>query len=691
MASEEEIRLQRENNDLLKQQNELLKQRVGINGDIVDGVRDNSNVLRDQLRLIKFQYYEKQQLRNITNSINKISLEAFQLTEAELATSKGRNDVEKRLEVLRKANIGLSSLENKIVSDKSELAQNINETIKNQILETQRLTRELQTQLELSSLISDNYGVKTLGALSEIVKKIPGLSALSGPFEEAQEAAAEAVISGNDKRKEALKSRFKELRKEGMTAEKAISQARKETLGIGTSSMAALKAGFKSLGPVIKTSLGPLALLAEAVRTVISIDRETGQLAKSLNLTYNESNLLRRELTSAANASGELFATTKGLQESLIAINQTLGTNVMLNQQDLITFTKLREQAGLTNEELVGIQAISLATGQSLEQITGEFLAQAKISGARAGAALNEKDILKDIQNISAATTLSFSKNPKLIADAVSTARALGLELSQIESLADSFLDFESSISAELEAQVLTGRQLNLNQARFAALNNDLATVAEEVSKQIGNSADFANMNRIQQEAIAKSVGMSREDLAKTLFLQEQLAGASGEEAKRREQLFNKRVEEIGLAQAQAELAREGFEGLENQASMADRLNAIMNKLRDTFVTLVEPLIPVLDLFTSIAKIVGYIMKVISPILKVATAPLSAISDIAQGDFEFSGTRAQLNSLADDFGGSNETRQRENATNETNTLLRQLIQQNDKKPELSPVGLYQVQ
>ena len=363
----------------------------------------------------------------------------------------------------------------------------------------------------------------------------------------------------------------------------------------------------------------------------------------------------------------------------------------MLNQQDLITFTKLREQAGLTNEELVGIQAISLATGQSLEQITGEFLAQAKISSARAGVALNEKNILKDIQNISSATTLSFGKNPKLIADAVSTARALGLELSQIESLADSFLDFESSISAELEAQVLTGRQLNLNQARFAALNNDLATVAEEVSKQIGNSADFSNMNRIQQEAIAKSVGMSREDLAKTLFLQEQLVGASGEEAKRREQLFNKRVEEIGLAQAQAELAKEGFEGLENQASMADRLNAVMNKLRDTFVTLVEPLIPVLDAFMSIAKLVGYIMKFISPILKVATTPISAISDIAQGDFEFKGTRAQLNSLADDFGGRNETRQRENNTNETNALLKQLVQQNNKKPEISPVGLYQVQ
>lgn len=680
MASQEEINLQRENNDLLRQQNELLKQRVGIDGEVVDRVRDGSNVLRDQLKLIKFQYYEKSQLRNITNSINKISLEAFQLTESELATSKGRNEIAKRLEVLSKSKIALSSLDGKIITENSELQKDINQSIRDQILEAERLTNELQEQEQISQTISDNFGVKTLGGLSEIVKKIPGLSALSGPFEEAQAAASEAVIKERS-------NLIDKLVKKGMTTEEAQKQITKQ----GTSSIVALKAGFKSLGPVIKKSLGPLALLAEAVRTVISIDKQTGQLAKSLNLSYNESNQLRRELSSAANASGELFATTQGLQESLLAINQTLGTNVMLNQEDLITFTKLREQAGLTNEELVGIQAISFATGQSLEEITGELLAQAKISSNRAGVALNEKNLLKDIQNISAATTLSLGKNPRLIADAAMTAKALGLELFKVESIADSFLDFESSISSELEAQVLTGRQLNFNAARFAALNNDLATVAKEVTKQVGDSADFANMNRIQQEAIAKSVNMSREDLAKTLFLQEQLTGSSGEEAKRREQLFNKRVEEIGLAQAQAELAKEGFEGLENQASMADRLNATMNKLRDVFISLVEPLIPVLDIFMSISKIVGQIMKFVSPILKVATAPLSAISDIAQGDFEFKGTKKQLNSLGEGFGNRNEIQQRENNTNETNALLKKLVMQNERKQELSPVGLYQIQ
>jgi hypothetical protein len=62
---------------------------------------------------------------------------------------------------------------------------------------------------------------------------------------------------------------------------------------------------------------------------------------------------------------------------------------------------------------------------------------------------------------------------------------------------------------------------------------------------------EFGKMNRIQQDAIAKSVGMSREDLAKTLYVQEQLKGVSGEQAAEQEALLNARIAEVGLAQAQ--------------------------------------------------------------------------------------------------------------------------------------------
>ena len=69
--------------------------------------------------------------------------------------------------------------------------------------------------------------------------------------------------------------------------------------------------------------------------------------------------------------------------------------------------------------------------------------------------------------------------------------------------MSSSLLDFESSISSEMEAEMLTGKSLNLERARLLALNGDAAGAAAEMAKQIGSAKDFTKLNVIQQEALA--------------------------------------------------------------------------------------------------------------------------------------------------------------------------------------------
>jgi hypothetical protein len=334
-----------------------------------------------------------------------------------------------------------------------------------------------------------------------------------------------------------------------------------------------------------------------------------------MNMTFKEANKLRLELNTIANESGDNFVTTKGLQETLTAINGTLGTNVMLNEENLKTFTKLRKVAGLTNDELMGVQSIVNATGGDLEDATGEILAQAKISSTRLGVALNEKEVLKSIKDVSAATTLSLGKNPGLIADAVATAKSLGFELSKIEQISSSLLQFESSIEAELEAELLLGKSINLEKARQFALDNNLAGVAREISAQMGSAADFGEMNRLQQEAIAKAMGMNRDELAKTLFVQEQLLTVSGKDAKLRERRINSLIEEKGLAEAQRILADEGIEGLEAQASLGEQFNQSIEKLKELFVSLTPVILKIGTALIPILEKVGKLLEIAAPII----------------------------------------------------------------------------
>ena len=163
-------------------------------------------------------------------------------------------------------------------------------------------------------------------------------------------------------------------------------------------------------------------------------------------------------------------------------------------------------------------------------------------------------------------------------------------------------------ISAELEAELLTGRDLNLEQARLYAINNDMEGLSRELAKNFGTAAEFSKMNRLQQEAAAKAVGMSREELATTLTDQEALKGLSGKQAEDAKAALDA-ARARGMSDK--EIAEAGIDNLMKQQSVQERLNASVEKLKEIFISIAEP-----------------IMQIISPIVDILTPALSMISGV---------------------------------------------------------------
>ena len=607
-----------------KERLRIEKDRLATDKNILSNQIDIDNVIKDQTKQLKFQKAEKSAILRATNSITRISENLSSLTKDELIDQKAlkklsqdKIKIDKNINLLKQTQAKLQSetsgLTEAQIRSNVELAESIDDQINNAI----QLKVELGLVNNITENISKAKGVRIFDGVEKVLDKVPLLSGLAPSFGAAASEARD--IAADLEKKKFGVDKFEKLVEEGMKVEDAL-----EAAGITTDDLAddakgafsqaaidsaSMKAAMKSISNSLLKSIGPLAMLMKLVEALVAGDKAAAEMAKSMNISYTEALAMRKELRDASIDSMSLFVNTRGMAESMAAINQSLGTNVMLSTDMLIQMTEMREMAGFTNEELAGIAAISLATGKSMNDITGEFMAQAQISAQQNGVLLNEKDLLKDIGKVSAATTLSFAKNPKLIAEAVATAKSLGMELSKVEGIADSMLDFESSITNELEAELLLNKDINLEKARQAALNNDLATVAKEISDQIGSSAEFSEMNRIQQEALAKSVGMNRDDLAETLFIQEQIAGATGEQAKKDEAIIQQRIKAVGLAQAQKELAQDGIEGLRQQASMADRLNAALDKLLSVFEMLAEPLLAVFDILSPILDGIGKIVK----------------------------------------------------------------------------------
>ena len=592
-------------------------------------VQGNINFLKKQsLEIDKQQAFLNQRIQTLKGLERKV------LEEANKAEREGNLEKATNLKS-RVTNLGIEA---KTYQAQFENNNAIQDSLNEQVDLSNKLLNELEQVETVSKAIANDGFLSIFNTLKDVVNLIPGLRNLLPGFDQAAESYREALIlqkdMGLDNKQRSLLDKNLEAYKKGTKQPggldktfmgdlpKELQDQLKDKNGETLTGTAAL-ARMKKLGLTFTSPLNAAMtalqgfmkkfLFLQFLNAMVKADKVAGDLAKSMNVTYQEGVQIQDNLNSIANTTNSVFVTSEKLAQTQMFFNKELGTSVMLTDEQLVTMTKLREAAGFTNEELAGIAKISITTGKEAEKITGEVLAQARISSTRLGVVVNERDIVKEISKVSAATTLSLGKSGEAIADAVTTAKALGLELSKVEAISGSILQFESSIEDELSAELLIGKELNLDKARQAALNNDLATVAEEIAKQAGTAAEFGKMNRIQQEALAKAVGMNREELAQTLYVQEQLAGVSGEEAKRREKILNARIAEVGLAQAQQEMAEEGFETLEHQASVTQQITALTEKLSEVFVAIAPAVLAIADalmlVLTPIARIVGFVTQ----------------------------------------------------------------------------------
>ena len=174
-----------------------------------------------------------------------------------------------------------------------------------------------------------------------------------------------------------------------------------------------------------------------------------------------------------------------------------------------------------------GISGASIETNINTLEAWGNL---AKAEG------VSSKLVLDDI----ASSTAEFSRYAKEGGDniikAATAAAKLGLELSDAAKIADSLLRIEDSISNEMEAEMLIGKQLNLDKARELALAGDLEGVMNEV-KNIGVSqAEWSEMNVVQRDALAKSVGISVADMGKMLAGEKTSAMVAKDKAEKEEE-----------------------------------------------------------------------------------------------------------------------------------------------------------
>ena len=417
----------------------------------------------------------------------------------------------------------------------------------------------------------------------------------------------------------------------------ALDAAEKKGGGVKGFGAAIGSLGKQSLSGLLNSSNLILGAFTMIGKTIMDMDKGAGAFAKDMNITYSEALKVREEMTTMAVASGDVGLSATKLLKTTSQVAGALGTNAQLNEKDLKTMTKLTNQAGFTADELMNIQKLSLANGKSLEDNTKEILGGAKEYARRNKIAVNEKTILKEVNNMSASLKLSLGGSGDAMARSAVQAKQFGINLKQAESIANSLLDFESSIESELSAELITGKSLNLEKARGLALAGKSTEAAAAMLEQVGSSAEFGDMNVLQQQEIAKAMGMQKDELAASLIESEALAAMSAKEGESALQAYD-RLKASGKTEKEIVkiLGEKAAKNLEAQSNQS-KFNASIEKLKDIFVQVGDVLMPIFDVLGTIAEV----------IIPVITMAFSGLGKILSGSFEdLSGWETVLGSIA---------------------------------------------
>ena len=520
--------------------------------------------------------------------------------------------------------MGIYTIQEKSLNAIISLKQKSNEENKQDASTQAKIIEKTE---ELQSAIGETKFGAVFDGLESGIKKIPGGAALS-------------KVLGFDT--------FKKNIQENVG---------KSLTGIATGFQGGMVSGMKASGQAVMgfgkaLLMGPqavifglLAAVGALVGLFLSLDGGVSEVQKELGGTKKEALAAHEAAHDMASEMGLVGVNTEQVVKGMKTVSNVMGGIDVKKMMQIPSMAKtvqdatlLGEKFGLAEDEIANVHSLSIMSGKSMATLSGEAI---KV----AGGVMSSKNAVKLLAGISKEVAVAFRGTTKELIAAAAKAKLLGTDLKAIQNSGMGMLDIESSLSKEMEARVLLGRNINLDNARAAALNGDVATLQEEILKNAGSLDQFQKSGPLKQKALADAMNMTVEEMTtmltkaeemKTLGLgkqlQENLANATAE---KRSEIYKTQAEKL-KAQGDDKAAQLALEkaAQEEQASAAEKFGDIMTKVKEVLTKLATPILEMVHGLLEGASAGGGMMEVFDDIVhsvKPIVTILVGISKIILG------------------------------------------------------------
>jgi len=413
-----------------------------------------------------------------------------------------------------------------------------------------KLLREINQQIQSSRTISKEQ----ISDLMQQEQSLKGLTGIQSSFVDSERKRLEYSRNGLDMypTTEAKLSSIASLNQEllGLSAEDVISRA--------------------EIIRQIESQMGSMKNLGKDAQYLLDIEKDKFETAKNISaLTEGEQQQLEKQISAyksikdtiggVLDTASALSKTVGGVVGSLIVgaghITEALGKTTReiggfvggltgaTSQVTLLgtIFPNALDSAKGLQSEFGGIEQLSFRTklntslmatnmgisGQEAAQLTANF---ARLNGGSIETAQNLAESTKQLAKANglmpsvimadvASSTKAFAEygaqGGQNIGEAAVAAAKLGVNMGTLTNVTDNLLDFESSITKELELGAMLGRNINLNKARQLAYEGKIGASVKEALNQMGGIEAFNRMDIFQKRQAAAALGLSTEELQK--------------------------------------------------------------------------------------------------------------------------------------------------------------------------------
>jgi hypothetical protein len=446
----------------------------------------------------------------------------------------------------------INTLTDRYIQLQDEIEDNDNKILerRNRINDTYVILDNLQDQLAAKNEEISNAAVHLRDTLkdqaAELRQQIRDANAVLN-VNEKQVESAEKLLSKQKKEQDQIDNiiyahdRLIDSYKTEIEQNQAILNSLKEQgllYRLNNNKIDDLASGLKDIASLFT----PFTAIFEFIKKIaFSASDQVVRIQKGLVASKEEAYELRQGFNDAAVASGNIAVNTERMVAANAELGKQLGFNSRFSNDMNEQFIMLTKQIGLSENAAGGLAKLSKASGMNFRDTKNVVLETTQRLSSQYGIQLDQKDVLEEVGKISGQTLAMLKGNPKALAEAVAQSRLLGTNLENVKKQASALLDFETSIENELQAELITGQQFNLERARSAALTGDLSTAMKELSNQGLDFNKYSNMNVIAQDKVAAAMGLTSDEMTDQLMKmqymgksREQIVALAGEEVANR-------------------------------------------------------------------------------------------------------------------------------------------------------------